>query len=96
MPPQSIDREYPSTGSGKPRMYTIVGSEIYFRPAPDSGYTAEILYLSGIIANNSSMLFKSIAWSISFISFLLIGEYVIYENRFVYFRNKSNLLLCKK
>ena len=48
MPPQSIDREYPSTGSGKPRMYTIVGSEIYFRPAPDSGYTAEILYLSGI------------------------------------------------
>jgi hypothetical protein len=46
--PQAIDREYPSTGTGKPRVYSVIGSEIYFRPAPDSGYTAEILYNAGM------------------------------------------------
>ena len=45
---QAIDREYPSTGTGKPRVYSVIGSEIYFRPAPDSGYTAEILYNAGM------------------------------------------------
>jgi len=51
--PGAIDREYPSTGTGKPRVYTVVGSEIYFRPPPDSGYTAEISYVGGIDALTS-------------------------------------------
>lgn len=48
--PHAIDREFSSTGSGKPKAYSIVGTEIYFRPTPDSGYTAEITYVASIDA----------------------------------------------
>ncbi len=48
--PHAIDREYPSTGTGKPVAYSIIGTEIYFRPTPDSGYTAEIMYVADIDA----------------------------------------------
>lgn len=52
--PHAIDQKYPSTGTGKPVAYSIIGSEIYFRPTPDSGYTAEILYVADIDALSDS------------------------------------------
>jgi|TARA_B100001063_G_scaffold176389_1_gene165320 hypothetical protein len=46
--PQKINELYSSGGSGKPRAYTIIGGEIKFAPTPDSGYTAEIVYMEGV------------------------------------------------
>jgi len=46
--PQKINELYSSGGSGKPRAYTIIGGEIEFAPTPDSGYTAEIVYMEGV------------------------------------------------
>ncbi len=48
--PETIDAEYPSDGAGKPRVYSVVGTEIYFRPTPDSAYVAEINYIGDIDA----------------------------------------------
>jgi len=50
MPPAMLERTYPSTTTGKPLAYTVIGTEIKFAPTPDSGYTAEILYTQGITA----------------------------------------------
>lgn len=50
MSPVSLDSTYPSTGTGKPQAYSVVGSELKLRPIPDSGYTAEIVYIGGLSA----------------------------------------------
>lgn len=54
MPPSQLERTYPSTTTGKPLVYTVIGTEIKWAPTPDSGYTAEILYTQGIPALSSS------------------------------------------
>jgi hypothetical protein len=46
--PNALDSHYTSNAVGKPRAYTIIGSEIKFAPTPDSGYTAEIVYGEGM------------------------------------------------
>lgn len=46
--PATLDELYASNSQGKPRAYTIIGGEIKFAPEPDSGYTAEIVYMEGI------------------------------------------------
>lgn len=46
--PMSLDQSYASTGSGKPRGFSIVGKEMKIRPIPDSGYTMEIVYIGGL------------------------------------------------
>jgi hypothetical protein len=48
MTPEQADREFPSTGNGKPKAYSVVGTEIYFRPTPDDTHTAEITYVANV------------------------------------------------
>ena len=52
--PASADAEHPSTGTGKPIYYSVIGEEMYLRPTPDSSYTIEIAYVAGIDALSSS------------------------------------------
>ena len=52
--PVALDQEYPSNGTGRPRGFSIVGSELKLRPIPDSGYTAEIIYIGGLTALSDS------------------------------------------
>ena len=54
MPPGMLERTYPSTTTGKPLAYSVIGGEIKFAPTPDTGYTAEILYTQGIPALSAS------------------------------------------
>ncbi len=48
--PAAADENFPGTGTGKPRYYSVVGGELYFRPTPDSGYQAEIAYVGSVSA----------------------------------------------
>ena len=50
MTPQQADREYSATGNGKPKAYSVLGTELYLRPTPDDSYTAEIAYVASISA----------------------------------------------
>lgn len=52
--PEALDAEYPSTGTGKPRAYSVIGTEILFAPAPDAVYEAEIAYIADIDALGDS------------------------------------------
>ena len=60
--PLAIDAEFPGTGRGKPQAYSVIGTEIYFRPIPDDAYQAEIHYvadldgLSETVATNDILL----------------------------------------
>ena len=46
--PIKLEELYPDTRGGKPRGYTIIGSEVKFGPTPDSDYTCEIVYSEGV------------------------------------------------
>lgn len=48
--PDSMDINYDVTATGQPRVFSIIGGEIKWGPIPDSGYTAEIIYGTGITA----------------------------------------------
>jgi len=52
--PVSLDRTYSSSGTGSPRAFSVVGSEIRLRPVPDSAYTLEITYVGSITALSDS------------------------------------------
>ena len=60
--PLAIDTEFPGTGQGKPVSYSVIGTEILFRPIPDAAYQAEIHYvadldgLSETVATNDILL----------------------------------------
>lgn len=54
MSPVALDKAYPSGGNGKPAAFSIVGSEMKLRPIPDSGYTAEIIYVGSLTALSDS------------------------------------------
>ena len=45
---EMLNREYSSSGSGKPKGYTVIGSELALRPIPDTTYTLEIVYGEGV------------------------------------------------
>jgi hypothetical protein len=47
--PVALDQTYSSGGTGKPQGYSIVGDEMKLRPIPDSGYTAEIIYVGSLV-----------------------------------------------
>lgn len=46
--PVRANEIYSNNASGRPKGYTIIGGEIKFAPAPDSDYTAEIVYSEGV------------------------------------------------
>lgn len=41
---QMINTDYSGQGQGKPKAYSIVGTEILLKPTPDAAYTLEIIY----------------------------------------------------
>ena len=47
--PTALDSQFSGAG-GKPLAYSIIGTEIKFRPIPDSNYTAEIVYIGSLSA----------------------------------------------
>ena len=46
MPPDALDRRYPSSATGEPRAYSIIGDSFKVAPAPNGTYTAEMIYHS--------------------------------------------------
>jgi hypothetical protein len=52
--PTDFYTTYPSSGGGRPKYYTVIGSEIALRPIPDSVYTVELIYGEDIAALSSS------------------------------------------
>ncbi len=42
--------QYTSTGTGTPRVFTVIGDEIAFAPIPDAAYTVEMAYYGSIAA----------------------------------------------
>ncbi len=52
--PTGLDSDYPGTGVGEPRAYSIVGKELKLRPIPDSAYGMEIVYIGGLSALSNS------------------------------------------
>ena len=52
--PSANDSNWKSTGSGKPKFYSVIGNELYLRPVPDSGYEMEIDYIASIAALSAS------------------------------------------
>lgn len=53
--PSSLDTSYSSNGTGSPEGYSIVGKEMKLRPIPDSGYTAEIVYIGTLPAISNTV-----------------------------------------
>jgi len=52
--PQQMDFEYPSTSTGTPKVFTIIGLEIQLKPIPDSTDTIEIAYYKKLTALSDS------------------------------------------
>lgn len=42
--PDQFETSYPWGNSGQPQVYSIIGSNIYLAPTPDSAYTLDIVY----------------------------------------------------
>lgn len=52
--PTDFYTTYPGSGGGRPKYYTVIGSEIALRPIPDSIYTLELIYGEDIAALSNS------------------------------------------
>ena len=52
--PVALDQKFASGGTSKPLGFSIVGDEMKLRPIPDTGYTAEIIYIGTITALSDS------------------------------------------
>jgi len=48
--PQDYYEEYASSGGGRPKIYTMIGTEIALRPIPDSVLNVEIIYSEDVSA----------------------------------------------
>lgn len=48
--PKALSEKFPSSTTGKPRYYTVIGDEIQVKPIPATAYTAEIAYYSRFTA----------------------------------------------
>ena len=46
----AFDETFNAAATGKPRAYTIVGTEMRFGPSPDTSYTAELWYYKDLTA----------------------------------------------
>ena len=54
MSPVALDNTFSSGSTGKPQAFSIVGTELKLRPIPDTGYTAEIIYIGSLTALSDS------------------------------------------
>tara|TARA_R100001440_G_scaffold10579_2_gene19255 strand:- start:6918 stop:7541 length:624 start_codon:yes stop_codon:yes gene_type:complete len=52
--PQDYYETYSSSGGGRPKIYTVIGTEIALRPIPDSVMTVEIIYSEDISSLSDS------------------------------------------
>lgn len=52
--PERLTIQYPSSTSGTPEVYTVIGGNFQFAPIPDSSYTAEYIYRQRIPALSAS------------------------------------------
>ena len=52
--PEQLDKEFPSTSSGTPCAFTIIGEEIQLKPIPGSTDTMEISYFKRLAALSGS------------------------------------------
>ena len=52
--PEQLDTEYPTTTTGVPTIYTIIGTELQLRPIPAAANTLEIAYYKKLAALSSS------------------------------------------
>lgn len=52
--PDNLTGYWTSTQTGQPQVFTIIGGEFQFAPAPDTTYTAEIIYWKGVTALSDS------------------------------------------
>jgi hypothetical protein len=52
--PYQLDKEYPSTGTGTPCCFTIIGNEIQLKPIPGSTDNMEISYFQRLSALSGS------------------------------------------
>lgn len=52
--PQDYYEEYASSGGGRPKIYTMIGTEIGLRPIPDSVMNVEIIYSEDVSALSST------------------------------------------
>lgn len=52
--PEWMSDNYISTSTGKPRTFSIIGSEIQFGPSPDSSYTIAGVYYTKLTALSAS------------------------------------------
>jgi hypothetical protein len=48
--PDQMSAEYQTTTTDKPRVFTVIGNQVQFGPAPDAAYTVELTYLQRIPA----------------------------------------------
>ena len=56
MSPRNLITEYPSTASGIPRAFAVLGPQMQFRPVPDSqsAYTLEMTYYARVTPLNAT------------------------------------------
>lgn len=54
-PPEQMDAEYPSETTDESIRYTIVGTNLRFKPIPDTVYTISIDYMQGITSLSNSV-----------------------------------------
>lgn len=49
-----MDEEYPTSETGTPEAFTIIGSELQIKPVADRGYTVEMAYVAKLTALSDS------------------------------------------
>lgn len=50
MVPDALATTYASNYAGQPRAYTIIGTNLYFGPVPDSAYSVQLIYRARVPA----------------------------------------------
>jgi len=48
--PIQLKKEFPTTATGLPRAYSVIGEELFLAPIPDSTYTLELTYKKSVSA----------------------------------------------
>lgn len=51
--PKALSEKFPSSTTGKPKFYTIIGDEFQVKPVPSTSYTIEISYFARFASMNS-------------------------------------------
>lgn len=83
--PQQLDVEYPSSNTGNPKVYTIIGDEMQLAPVPDSTDTLEIAYYAKpaqLTASNTTNWLTNNAPDLLLYGSLMEAEaYLVNDNR---------------